>query len=67
VIEDLLRLGIIGAVHKTQEERNYGVSFQESLLLPMRESESKLVTRFALTHYALAFIRAVSPKAKSDA
>ena len=66
VIEDLLRLGIIGAMHKTQKKRNHVESFQGSLLIPLKESETKLVTSFALTHYGLAFIRAVSPNTKRD-
>jgi hypothetical protein len=64
VIEDLVGLKIIGAIQTTETLRHY---FLNDIEMPIHNSGTKLVTRFAFTHYGLAFIRAVSPKATQRA
>jgi hypothetical protein len=63
VIEDLIGLKIIGAIQTTETLRHY---FLNDLEMPVHNSGAKLVTRFAFTHYGLAFIRAVSPNAMQN-
>ena len=60
VIEDLIGLKIIGAIQTTDTLAHY---FVNDVQMPVHKSGTKLVTRFAFTHYGLAFIRAVSPEA----
>ena len=64
VIEDLIGLKIIGAIQTTDTLAHYLIN---DVQMPIHKSGTKLVTRFAFTHYGLAFIRAVSHGAEQKA
>lgn len=57
VIQDLIRLGIISRTEKAEAKDHYLLG---ETLMPMRGSETVLKTEYALTHYGVSFIRAVS-------
>ena len=60
VIQDLIRLGIISRTEKAEAKDHYLLG---ETPMPMRGSETVLKTEYALTHYGVSFIRAVSGKA----
>ncbi len=59
VIEDLIGLKIIGATQSAEARDHYLLN---EVPMPIHKSGTKLVTRYAFTHYGLAFLRAVSRK-----
>jgi hypothetical protein len=60
VIQDLIRLGIISRTEKAEAKDHYLLG---ETPMPMRGGETVLKTEYALTHYGVSFIRAVSRKA----
>jgi hypothetical protein len=60
IIQDLIRLGIISRTEKAEAKDHYLLG---QTPMPMRGSETVLKTEYALTHYGVSFIRAVSVNA----
>ena len=60
VIQDLIRLGIISRTEKAEAKDHY---LPGQTPMPMKGSETILKTEYALTHYGVSFIRAVSGNA----
>ena len=60
VIQDLIRLGIISRTEKAEAKDHYLLG---QTPMPMKGSETALKTEYALTHYGVSFIRAVSGNA----